>query len=387
MNNIKPIVANDLDKYELFRNKKGTIYTIGSLKKDRFVLADEKNVDDVLKAYKLFDGNHTLNDVGNVFINKHKVLDTYKLFKIAEQAGLIENSNKEKIVILNEFQKYGVKILNITLKKKWYNIFHIISKLFNKLSVFVFIVLLLLSISLMPDFGIMISKLNIYNLFNSTILSLMLSSFITTVSVLMHETSHAAMAMKYGLKPRKVSVSIYLFSPIIYITIPGIYTLSRNKRLLVHSAGILMNFFLFSLSVVSLPFVSGILRDVMLLTAFNNLGLIVTNIVPFLPLDGYFILMNLLKIPNLRRITKKKLLSVMEGNKIDIIIYSIYNFISVLFIIAIVCSILYQLVYNFKIGWSERGKLSSAVFEIRGYLLTLAIICISKIINYVKGSE
>jgi putative peptide zinc metalloprotease protein len=203
----------------------------------------------------------------------------------------------------------------------------------------------------------------------------------------MHETSHAAMAMKYGLKPRKVSVSIYLFSPIIYITIPGIYTLSRNKRLLVHSAGILMNFFLFSLSVVSLPFVSGILRDVMLLTAFNNLGLIVTNIVPFLPLDGYFILMNLLKIPNLRRITKKKLLSVMEGNKIDIIIYSIYNFISVLFIIAIVCSILYQLVYNFKIGWSERGKLSSAVFEIRGYLLTLAIICISKIINYVKGSE
>lgn len=39
---IKPRIVEDLEKYELYRDKKKTTYTVGSIKKDRFIMASEK---------------------------------------------------------------------------------------------------------------------------------------------------------------------------------------------------------------------------------------------------------------------------------------------------------------------------------------------------------
>lgn len=382
---IKPRIVEDLEKYELYRDKKKTTYTVGSIKKDRFIMASEKNVDDIIGVYKLFDGEHTIDDIVKIYKDNNKEIDVLKLFNIAEQAGLIENTNKKE-VILNEFQKYGFSIMDINIGDKLNCIFrrcaHIVSIPF---CVFLVAIILIATV-LLPKFGISIVKLNIYNLFDSVFISIIISTVITTICVLLHEMAHAIVAAHYRLIPQKVSISIYLFTPIIYITIPGIYTLPRKQRILVHAAGIIMNAFIFSVSVMFLPFSFGTLREIMLLIAFNNLGLIVMNLVPFLPLDGYFILTNILKIPNLRRISGKKIISIIRGEKRKLVEYIIYNIISVLFVSLVSISIVIQIIYNFSLGVNSRGGVLGGIIEIKGYLLIIIIMCISKILSF-KGSK
>lgn len=96
---IKPRIVEDLEKYELYRDKKKTTYTVGSIKKDRFIMASEKNVDDIIGVYKLFDGEHTIDDIVKIYKDNHKEIDVLKLFNIAEQAGLIENTNKKEVIL------------------------------------------------------------------------------------------------------------------------------------------------------------------------------------------------------------------------------------------------------------------------------------------------
>lgn len=148
----------------------------------------------------------------------------------------------------------------------------------------------------------------------------------------------------------------------------------------------IMNAFIFSVSVMFLPFSFGTLREIMLLIAFNNLGLIVMNLVPFLPLDGYFILTNILKIPNLRRISGKKIISIIRGEKRKLVEYIIYNIISVLFVSLVSISIVIQIIYNFSLGVNSRGGVLGGIIEIKGYLLIIIIMCISKILSF-KGSK
>lgn len=380
---LKPKIVNDIGKYELFREKDRVTYTIGSIKKDRFIMASDFNVDDIMEVYRLFDGEHTLQQIINTFHTKNKEIDVGKLLKIAEEAGLVESKTQQKIV-LNEFQKYGFSLIDIRINEIYKKVFQSIAKIINGISAVLIVVLITIMFLLLPRFGSQIVKLNIYGIFNSAFLSLILSTFVTTISVLIHELAHAVVAAKYGLLAKKISISIYLFTPIIYITIPGIYTLSRRKRLLIHSAGILSNMVIFSLSTITLVFSKGTLREVMLLIAFNNLGLIVMNLVPFLPLDGYFILMNILKIPNLRKVSAKKVISIIKDKKSKFIVYGIYNIISIVFIVIVVASIIFQVVYNFNLGWHSNNSIIAGIIEIRGYLVIFIVMIVSKIINYKK---
>lgn len=107
---------------------------------------------------------------------------------------------------------------------------------------------------------------------------------------------------------------------------------------------------------------------------------------PILPLDGYFILTNILKIPNLRRISGKKIISIIRGEKRKLVEYIIYNIISVLFVSLVSISIVIQIIYNFSLGVNSRGGVLGGIIEIKGYLLIIIIMCISKILSF-KGSK
>ena len=96
-----------------------------------------------------------------------------------------------------------------------------------------------------------IKNLNIFELSNNHIFIFVATLIIMGISMFIHEISHGVVAYKYGLIPKQLVISLYLcITPIVYLKIPGIYTVNPKTRIKIWSAGIVSNLFLASLSII-----------------------------------------------------------------------------------------------------------------------------------------
>jgi putative peptide zinc metalloprotease protein len=122
-------------------------------------------------------------------------------------------------------------------------------------------------------------------------------------SMLLHEAGHAVAAAWSGLRPRTLTVALYLgFIPMLYLRIPGLYTLAPARRIVVWSAGCAVNLAIAAgayAAAATLHPPAGWGAFLATLAAWN-LALVKLNLIPFLPTDGYFIASTLLREHNLR---------------------------------------------------------------------------------------
>ena len=219
---------------------------------------------------------------------------------------------------------------------------------------------------------------NIYKTVNSSMISLIISMALTTMSVILHEYAHAAIAKGCGLTPREMDISLYLYlTPMAYIIIPGIYTLPRKRRLEVWSAGILMNLLIFSVSTSLQMFCVGTVHNLFMLLAYTNLGLIITNFIPFLPLDGYFLMSTFLKIPNLRR--KAFHLNEMKKTSKKSLIYIVYLALSIVASCYLIILPFVQSIFNFGIAYKRTHSFAAGVKEVWMYIVVLCVVMIAQI--------
>ncbi|AGK96634.1 M50 family metallopeptidase [Clostridium pasteurianum] len=376
MSENKPLVVSDIKPYLLFKyDNKEDVYCIGSLEKDKYIEVNQKLKDKILNVISYFDGENTLDDIKYKLENKDKIkINVDKLYNLLNKSGLIENSNNINIE-KNEYEKYGVNILTLELKK-FYNFFKFLSKYINFI-IFISIFIIIISI---PNFILVLKQmlyLNIFKIVNSSTLSVIISISITTLSVIFHEFSHAIVATRFGLKPKKFKVSLYLYlNPIAYIIIPGIYTIERKKRIYIWLAGVYCNLLILSSSILLQKITTGVVHNIFMVTCYSNLGLMIGNLVPFLPLDGYFVLSTLLKIPNLRKKSFKSFKSFLKFNpksnsKSFKGIYLCYFTVSVIMILYLIFSQFSQMYYNFMIGWRINNNVLDGINEIKIYVLIM----------------
>jgi putative peptide zinc metalloprotease protein len=118
----------------------------------------------------------------------------------------------------------------------------------------------------------------------------------------MHEIGHAAASYRFGVTPRNIGMGIYLIFPVLYTELNGAWKLGRGQRLIINLGGIylqlLINLFFFLLVFrVQDPNAKEVLRYLIklnVLTVFLNLN-------PFLKFDGYWIISDLFRLPNLNQ--------------------------------------------------------------------------------------
>jgi putative peptide zinc metalloprotease protein len=134
-------------------------------------------------------------------------------------------------------------------------------------------------------------------------------------SQLVHEIGHAAAARALGARHGALGFGLYLIYPVFYMELDDVWRLPHRARALVDVAGIFLQL-LFGGGVLCLGLAWAPFRH----TAFSLATLLVTltvyNLNPALRTDGYWLVSDLLGVPNLRRRAAAALKSIVRGRRV-----------------------------------------------------------------------
>ena len=130
-------------------------------------------------------------------------------------------------------------------------------------------------------------------------LALLLTAFV--VVKLLHEAGHAVTARYYGAECSECGVMLMILTPVLYTNVTDGWRLPRRQRMEITAAGILVELTLASFATIlwwlaSPGLTSSLLLNIMLVCSVNTL---LFNGNPLLRFDGYFLLSDWWRIPNL----------------------------------------------------------------------------------------
>jgi Zn-dependent protease len=117
----------------------------------------------------------------------------------------------------------------------------------------------------------------------------------------MHELGHSVVISHYGRKVKSAGFLIYFGSPAFFVEATDSLMLERRQRILQASAGPFTELIIAGVAaLVIFAFPDGPLADLLYKFALLNYIVIFLNLVPLLELDGYWILSDLIQVPDLR---------------------------------------------------------------------------------------
>jgi putative peptide zinc metalloprotease protein len=132
----------------------------------------------------------------------------------------------------------------------------------------------------------------------------LMSLLLLVAVVLVHEFGHAAAQLRYGLPAGGIGFQLFHYIPAFFANVDASWGLKPHRRIVVDIGGIYFQalagsvLFLVYLKTGSLPVLTTIVvSDVLILIALN----------PFLRFDGYWLVADVLAVPNLQVLSKKLL--------------------------------------------------------------------------------
>jgi putative peptide zinc metalloprotease protein len=117
-----------------------------------------------------------------------------------------------------------------------------------------------------------------------------------------HELGHAYTATRYGCRVSTMGIALVLMVPMLYSDTSDAWTLrSRRQRAAIGAAGMVVECSLAALAMFAWSFLDdGVARSLAFIMATTSLALgVAINCNPFMRFDGYYVLSDLLGIPNL----------------------------------------------------------------------------------------
>lgn len=244
-----------------------------------------KSLAEICEAYnQIYQSEIKLKTVADLFTNS---LSKYGLLKGFDES--LKPYQKPS------YLKLSHQIINENTVSKIVKFFHF---LFNKWTA---IILVAISLSF-----VMISLHTNFNLYQNFNLaeSAILLIFCATLSLIFHELGHASATSYFGIKHGGIGIGFYLLTPVFYADVTEVWHLPKNKRIIVNLAGVYFEL-LFCVLVILVGSLIG--SSSMVIVSIIIFVRTLFNLNPFLRSDGYWILTDLVEIPNLMANSTKKL--------------------------------------------------------------------------------
>ena len=379
-----PCVVDDIESYLLYEyNDKENKYAIGSIKRDRFIEVDENNKDTVLKTIKMMDGTLSFKNIDKRIKEETGFsINSSELYSVLAKADLLAspNNNAQK----SEFETVGLKIFDVNIEK-CKNLFKAFSSISTPLSITA-VVLMLFTFVFVGVNHQYLSSVSLLGFQDNYIRNFVTMFLVMTITISLHEIAHGITASKYGITPQKLSLSLYLYiSPIVYIKLPGLYTVKPKARIHIWLSGVIINSIICCLGIIASIILtknnySDLLISISNYVWYINLIFVIVNLCPLMPLDGYFVLATIMKIPNLRRQSFISMKNSLKSRKIQMTFGQfVYFLLSIIIMGYVVIKEIYAMVcifiQNLTIGVAD------AFWSIKHYILIVLLIIIIRIIR------
>jgi hypothetical protein len=266
-------------------------------------------VDETTNAiWNLVDGKKTVKEV---FVEAKKTDDSLTerdvkdvIVSLAEE-GTIESTEPEieqkRVEVVSMFQLDVHLLRNSSESLAWF--FKITRRLGGKQELPIAVGIGILGIAFFAGTFVQIfADSSRFELAGSTLLGLVFYQMIVLLPVyLIHELAHAAVCDYYGGKPLELGTGLYYLAPFFYCNTSDSWRLGRRARIMISLAGPLSTIVIASFFVLgSYVTPAGFGRNVLQIAAFFGLYGTLINFSPVIETDGYYILADVLNIPNLR---------------------------------------------------------------------------------------
>lgn len=268
--------------------------------------------------WKLMDGQHTLRDILVAYYQAYHAIGTERLIDLLEELnekGFLKNTQ-----LIRQSQPHGVFERSLEIARRVLGAFYQkkfsiqgadewITRIYTRFGWPLYtragqVVLAVIALTGLAAFVIILLR-NGQSLFvvkGSTALGIIVLALASSISIFLHETAHALTVKTYNRQVPRVGFMIYFGLPAFFVDTSDIWMEPKGPRIQTSLAGPYSNLLVGSLASLIMfaspsPFVSDVLFQ---LAAWSYLGVFI-NLNPLLELDGYFVLVDWLEMPLLRK--------------------------------------------------------------------------------------
>ena len=300
---IRPVVRPGLGAWPLGR-RNGRLWCIGSLEVDRYIRVPRELYPAALALAALLDGTRTLVEA-EAHITRHYAGVTApvvrRLYHMLSVSDLLLEP-PPTYIYHSETRRLSLDVLSLPLMR----VGRIGATLLRPpvwwlLNLAGFAIIALAGWTLTQHPGLLSARL--ITVHQSFTLGLLVSLALAALVVVWHEMGHGLAALRYRLPVRSLRLALYAgVAPLVYLDIRGLYSVSLSRRIWIWLAGVWANLcgagILFVL--VTHATLPELVQQILWKLIVLNIIFVPTNLSPFMPTDGYFILCNLTGRFNLR---------------------------------------------------------------------------------------
>ena len=301
-------------KYKPERSPNSHIDKILIASKPSFVLINEVTqdyfeVDEVTaKIWDLMDGTRNL---GEIYEESRKIDPTLVqkdvkdvLVTLAEQGSIksTEPEIEEKRVELVSASQLNLRIIKDS-SKSLARFFKFTSRILKPWQLYVALGIIAIGATLSATkFLPLLTNKSNFAIAGSTLVGLLFYELVVLLPVyIIHELSHGSACAYYGGKPKAIGTGLYYFAPFFYCDTSDAWRLPKKARIMVSLAGPISTLVLGSFIMIATYFVPpGFGNHALLLAQYFCFYGTLINFSPVIETDGYYALMDLTNIPNLR---------------------------------------------------------------------------------------
>ena len=154
---------------------------------------------------------------------------------------------------------------------------------------------------------------NVFCIFQLKLTHMIIPLVISYASIFAHELGHYFCCKYYNGKPGSIGIGAYFLMPVFYTNLNDIWRLKKSQRVNINLSGVyFQNIFLMCIATIAILMNNEKLFSYTLIIMIGTL----VNLIPFIKLDGYWIVADIIDIPDLFSYTIKFIITKLHIKKI-----------------------------------------------------------------------